>query len=151
MKEILITGVSGLIGGMLARHLKALEGYKITALNRSAVDDFECIKADISDLKAIQPAFEGKDVVVHMSAYIDFRATPEGKIREKKMRESGISEIEIDQMLWEGNLSTNIIGVRNVYEAARLAGVKRIVFGSLLFSYKLTILKKSSSYPYKIF
>ena len=106
MKKILITGVSGLIGGLLARHLRNLGGYEITALNRRPVDDFQCVQADIADLDAIKPAFEGQDVVVHMSAYTG------------------------DTSDWEGNLSGNIMGVRNVYEAARLAGVKRVVFGS---------------------
>ena len=106
MKKVLITGVSGLIGGLLARHLRELGGYEVTALNRRPVEDFPCVQADISDLEAIRPAFEGRDVVVHMSAFTG------------------------DTRNWEGNLSGNIIGVRNVYEAARLAGVKRVVFGS---------------------
>ena len=106
MKKILITGVSGLIGGLLARHLRELGGYEVTALNRRPVEDFPWVQADISDLEAIKPAFEGRDVVVHMSAFT-------GNTKN-----------------WEGNLSGNIIGVRNVYEAARLAGVKRVVFGS---------------------
>ena len=106
MKKVLVTGVSGLIGGLLARHLRQLVGYEITALNRRPVEDFPCVQADISDLEAIKPAFEGRDVVVHMSAFTG------------------------DTKNWEGNLSGNIIGVSNVYEAARLAGVKRVVFGS---------------------
>ena len=106
MKKILITGVSGLIGGLLARHLRELGGYEVTALNRRPVEDFPCVQADISDLEAIEPAFEGRDVVVHMSAFTG------------------------DLNNWNGNLSGNVIGVRNVYEAARLAGVKRVVFGS---------------------
>ena len=113
MKKILITGVSGLIGGLLARQLRDVGGYEITALNRRPVDDFPCVQADIADLEAIKPAFVGRDVVVHMSAYTGGAAA----------RLAGRSE-------WEGNLSGNIVGVRNVYEAARLAGVKRVVFGS---------------------
>ena len=105
MKRVLITGVSGLIGGLLARHLREIGGYEITALNRRPVEDFPCLQADIADLDAIRPAFDGIDTVVHMSAATGFAD-------------------------WEGNLSANIIGVRNVYEAARLAGVKRVVFGS---------------------
>ncbi|MDP6402859.1 MAG: NAD(P)-dependent oxidoreductase [SAR202 cluster bacterium] len=106
MKKVLITGMSGLIGGILRRHLEELGGYELSALNRRPVDGVECFQADIADFEAIKPAFVGKDVVVHLSAYVD----------------------EVDD--WNGNLSGNIIGVHNVYEAARLAGVKRVVFAS---------------------
>ncbi|MDP6402843.1 MAG: NAD(P)-dependent oxidoreductase [SAR202 cluster bacterium] len=105
MKRVLITGMSGLIGGLLRRHLEESGGYELSALNRSPVEGLECLQADIEDLEAIKPAFEGKDVVVHLAACLDFDD-------------------------WEGNLSANVTGTRNVYEAARLAGVKRVVFAS---------------------
>ena len=97
--------MSGLIGGLLRRHLESLGGYELSALNRRPVDGVKFLQADIADLEAIKPAFEGIDVVVHLAAWV-----------------------EIDD--WEGNLSGNIIGPYNVYEAARLAGVKRVVFAS---------------------
>ena len=103
MKKVLITGMSGLIGGLLRRHLEKVGGYELSALNRRPVEGVECFQADIADLEAIKPAFEGLDVVVHLAAYVD----------------SGD---------WEEHLSANVIGVYNVYEAARLAGVKRVVF-----------------------
>ena len=104
MKKVLITGMSGLIGGLLRRRLESIGGYELSALNRSFVEGVECHRADIADQEAIKPAFVGKDVVVHLAAYL-----------------------END---WEGNLSANIIGTYNVYEAARLAGVKRVIFAS---------------------
>ena len=104
MKRVLITGMSGLIGGALRRRLEQAGGYELTALNRGPLDGVRCVRADIADLDAIRPAFEGQDVVVHLAANL------EGS--------------------WEGNLSSNIIGTYNVYEAARLEGVKRVVFGS---------------------
>ena len=105
MKKVLVTGMSGLIGGILRRHLEDIGGYELRALNRRPVDGVECVQADIADLEAIQPAFEGMDVVVHLSAFLG------GEV-------------------WEGHLSGNIIGAYNVYEAARRAGVKRVVFAS---------------------
>ena len=105
VKKVLITGMSGLIGGLLRRHLESVGGYQLSALNRRNVDGVECFQADISDLEAIKPAFEGKDVVVHLAA-----------------------NLQIND--WEGQLSGNIIGIYNVYEAARVAGVKRVVFAS---------------------
>ena len=105
MKKVLITGMSGLIGGILRRHLEGLGGYRLSALNRRPVEGVDSVQADIADLEAIKPAFEGVDVVVHLAAYL------------------GPSD-------WEGHLSGNIIGAYNVYEASRLAGVKRVVFAS---------------------
>ena len=105
MKKVLITGMSGLIGGLLRHHLEGLGGYDLSALNRRIVEGVECFQADISDLEAIKPAFKGADVVVHLAA-------------------------SLDGGNWESQLSNNVIGVYNVYEAARLAGVKRVVFAS---------------------
>ena len=105
MTKVLITGMSGLIGGLLRRHLESLGGYELSALNRRPVEGVECFQADIADLDAIKPAFEGKDVAVHLAAYL------------------GSDD-------WEGQLSGNVIGTYNVFEAARLADVKRVVFAS---------------------
>ena len=105
MKRVLITGMSGLIGGLLRTRLEAAGGYELRALNRRVVEGVESFQADIADLDAIKPAFQGQDVVVHLAAYL------------------GSDD-------WEGQLSGNVVGAYNVYEAARLAGVKRVVFAS---------------------
>ncbi len=101
-KRILVTGMSGLIGGMAGRSL-ARNNY-VRALNRQDVEGVDCVRADISDPEAIGPAFEGIDTVVHMAAYLG----PE----------------------FSGQVSGNLIGAYNVFEAAREAGVKRVIFGS---------------------
>lgn len=105
MKKVLITGMSGLIGGLLKDHLQELGGYELSALNRRPVEGVECFQADIADLEAIKPAFAGKDVVVHLAAYLG-------------------------QVSWEQHLATNVVGAYNVYESARQAGLKRVVFAS---------------------
>lgn len=102
--KVLITGASGLIGGLALRNLG--DKYAFSALNRSPVEGIPCTQADINDAKAIKPAFDGMDMVLHLSA-------------ETK-----------DLSNWDKILSTTIAGTVNVFEAARLAGVKRIVFGS---------------------
>ncbi|MCZ6474300.1 MAG: NAD(P)-dependent oxidoreductase [SAR324 cluster bacterium] len=104
-KKVLITGMSGLIGGALRRQMEG--SYELSALNRSEVEGLPCLRASIQDLDAILPAFEGQDVVVHLAAKID--------------RTEGA---------WEQLLSHNVIGTYNVFEAARRAGVKRVVFAS---------------------
>ena len=105
MKKILITGMSGLIGGLLRRHLEKIGGYELSALNRRSVEGVVCTRADISNLEAIKPAFIGIDVVVHLAA-------------------------QIPDEPWQGMLDANVVGTYNVYEAARLAGVRRVIFAS---------------------
>jgi uronate dehydrogenase len=102
--KILITGMSGLIGGAVQRRLAGR--YQLTALNRREVPGVPTVQADISDLDAIRPAFAGQDVVVHLAAVLGDRAG------------------------WPAINRVNIDGTYNVLEAAREAGVKRVVFAS---------------------
>lgn len=103
-KKVLVTGMSGQIGGIIRRYLG--DKYELSGIDRTPVDDVPSNVADISDLDAIRPAFGGIDAVVHLGADPSPRAS------------------------WESILQNNLIGTRNVYEASRLAGVKRIVFAS---------------------
>ena len=80
--------------------------YTLSALNRRDVPGVECHQADIADLEAIRPAFDGVDVVVHLAAIARGNAT------------------------WEEVLNHNVIGTYNVFEASRRAGVKRIISAS---------------------
>lgn len=103
-KKVLITGMSGLIGTAVR---KQIEGkYVLSALNRRPIPGIECHQADITNLNAIQPAFEGKEVVVHLAAIARGNAT------------------------WEEVLHHNVIGTYNVFEASRRAGVKRLIYAS---------------------
>jgi nucleoside-diphosphate-sugar epimerase len=95
--------MSGLIGGLAGR--KLAEKYEVCALNRRAVDGVQTFQADIVDYEAILPAFAGVHTVVHMAAYL-------GNSNSTKQ------------------ISVNVWGTYNVFEAARKAGVKRVVFGS---------------------
>ena len=104
MNEVLITGMSGLIGGVVREHLQ--HRFTLSALNRRAVPGVPCVSADIGDLEAIQPAFSGIDAVVHLAAFA---------------RSGGG---------WDEILNDNIVGTYNVFEAARRAGVQRIVYAS---------------------
>ena len=91
-KKILITGMSGLIGGIVGRHLDSL-GYEIRALNRSKVKGFDTVRADITDPDSIAPAFEGIDTVIHLAAYLG---------------DDDLAQINI-----------NITGTNNIFEAAK--------------------------------
>lgn len=101
---VLVTGLSGLIGGIVQRQLAGK--YRLTGLNRSAVPGVECVRADITDFDAIRPAFDGMDYVIHLAANANYDAT------------------------WEQILDVNIAGTYNVFEAARQAGVKRVIYAS---------------------
>lgn len=103
-KKVLITGMSGLIGNAVCKRLA--DKYELTALNRSAIPGVNCVQADVADFAAIQPAFVGQDVVVHLAAFVSFEPD------------------------WEAILEANIKGTYNVFEAARRAGVKRIIYAS---------------------
>ena len=105
-RNVLITGMSGLIGGVVYDHLNSVGKYALSALNRRDLPGIKLWRADIADLDAIQPAFEGVDVVVHLAAMAKGDAT------------------------WEEVLEPNIIGTYNVFEASRQAGVKRIIYAS---------------------
>ena len=104
VRRLLVTGLSGLIGGALHKHLGAR--YPIRALNRRPVPGVECVQADLADLDAIQPAFKDIDTVVHLAASAGDRHSPEDLLR------------------------SNVSGTYNVFEAARRAGVKRVIFAS---------------------
>ena len=119
-KKVLITGMSGLIGKALRAQMEGK--YELSALNRSEVEGLPCHRADISDLEAIQPAFEGIDAVVHLAAVI-----------------------ARGDDAWDAILKYNVIGTYNVFEAARRAGVKRVV----LASSGATVGAYEKSEPYK--
>jgi len=103
-RTVLVTGMSGLIGGALRRHLEGK--YELSALNRRPVPGVKCHQADIADLDAIAPAFAGVDTVVHLAALTG-------------------SSTNFDDIL-----RANVVGTYNVFEAARRAGVRRVVFAS---------------------
>lgn len=102
--KILVTGMSGLIGGALSNALKA--DHELTAFNRSEVSDVRCIRGDLNDFDALTEAAKGQDVVIHLAAKAGENYT------------------------WEELRDTNVEGTRHVFEAAVRAGVSRVVFAS---------------------
>jgi nucleoside-diphosphate-sugar epimerase len=103
-RNVLVTGLSGLIGGALREHLG--RDHDLRGLNRRAVPGVPTHQADIADLAAIQPAFTGIHTVVHLAAIADGSAP------------------------WEQVLRANVIGTYNVFEASRRAGVRRVIYAS---------------------
>ncbi|MFW6194983.1 MAG: NAD-dependent epimerase/dehydratase family protein [Chloroflexota bacterium] len=103
-KKVLITGGAGLIGSVVRDHLGHM--YDFTSLDLKEADGARSFVANLSDLDAIMPAFEGQHTVVHLAA--DRRAYSD----------------------WDSNLPNNFVGTYNVYEAARQSGVQRVIFAS---------------------
>jgi nucleoside-diphosphate-sugar epimerase len=122
VRRVLVTGAYGLIGSIVYSHLLVRpEQYEVYALARRRhpserfpadrdlrVPDERFILSDLSDLEVLVRALQGIEVVVHMAADPRLEAP------------------------WESVLASNVIGARNVFEAARLAGVRRVVYASSL-------------------
>ena len=71
MKTVLITGVAGFLGSHLADSFLA-RGYKVSGIDNfiggykeNVSDEVLCHEVDLDNLTAIQPLFEGIDLVVH--------------------------------------------------------------------------------------
>lgn len=102
--KILVTGLSGLIGGALHRTIGG--DHELTAFNRSDVAGVRTVRADLGDMNALRQAAAGQDVVVHLAAKAGENYT------------------------WEELRDTNVEGTRNVFVAAIEANVPRVVFAS---------------------
>jgi NAD+ dependent glucose-6-phosphate dehydrogenase len=107
-RRVLITGAAGRIGLEMTRRLKDRYDLRLhfnrTVPDDPAVEDY--VVADIAEYDQIAPAMEGINSVVHLAG------------------EPAVSTA------WDRVNRANIIGLYNVYESARKAGVKRIVFAS---------------------
>ncbi len=103
-KQVLITGGAGLIGRILVDRLQA--HYALTSFDLQAVPGLSSLVGNLTDFPAVRHACEGQDTVVHLAA-----------------------DPRVDSP-WASNLSTNIQGTYHVFEAARQAGVRRVVCAS---------------------
>ena len=105
-KKVVVTGFGGRIGKVLRDHLG--DKYEFSGIDRVPLDGLDSLTADLTDLDAITPAFQGKDIVIHLAA--EPRHTPD--------------------IGWDLLMPDNVIATANVFEAARAAGVSRIIFFS---------------------
>jgi uronate dehydrogenase len=106
-ERILITGAAGIVGTLMRPRLRkpgrVLRLLDIAAMEPAADDDI--ITASVTDAEAMAKACEGVDAVIHLGGH---------------SRENSWAEI----------LSVNIDGTHTVLEAARVAGVGRVVLAS---------------------
>lgn len=106
-KRILLTGAAGQVARAIRPLLAA--HYRLRLSDRKPITDAapgeETMAAELGDLAAVRRAVAGMDGIVHL----------------------GGQPVETD---FETILSANIVGTYNLFEAARLEGVRRIVFAS---------------------
>ena len=101
--RVLITGASGLLGGLARRDLAGR--YEFSGLSRHPVAGMPYTQASITDMDGIRPAFAGMDAVLHLGVSVD-----------------------VDN--WDEQMSVTAQGTLNVFRAAQEAGVPRVVFMS---------------------
>jgi len=108
MQTVLMTGAAGGIGTRLRTLLKGVYPRLRLSDVKTPADlrpDEVFVAADLADLAAVGRAVDGVDGIVHLGGH-----SVEGP--------------------WETILSANIVGCYHLFEAARCAHVKRIVFAS---------------------
>ena len=116
-KFCVLTGATGHIGYALLKKLVA-EGENVRILIRKdskQFDGIECEKAygDVTDPASLEKAFEGADVVYHLAGLIDIN-------------------VGQDDMVWKVNYE----GTKNVVEACKKCGVRRLVYASSVDAYQ---------------
>jgi len=118
--KFLVTGAAGFIGTNLVEALLN-RGYKVRGLDNFAtgrkenvaefIDNpqYEFIEGDIRDIETCKAACEGISFVLHQAAL------------------GSVPRSIVDPLIYEDN---NIKGTSNILEAARMAGVQRVVYAS---------------------
>ncbi len=105
--KVLITGINGTIGRAIREPLaNAYEVYGLDIRGPFSGRTFEVNIADFEQVFAVMARLKPLSYVIHLAAVASVSAT------------------------WEEVLGPNIIGTRNVYEAARRVSVKRVIFAS---------------------
>ena len=107
MKHVLVTGAAGGVATMIRPLLR--EAYRLRLSDVRPVSDptrhEEVVTADLADVEAMRTAVTGVDGIVHLGGY----------------------SVEAE---WDTIHAANIVGCYNLFEAARLEGVERVVFAS---------------------
>ena len=108
MKKIVLTGAAGRLGSYLREPLTKLAdelvSTDITDVGKLYARE-KFVRADLTKLEEMTALLKGADVVVHFGAIGD-------------------------EAPFEKILGPNIIGAYNVWEAAHINGVKRVVYAS---------------------
>lgn len=106
-RKLLLTGASGRIGSFFLNTYSDDYDFVLTDKREAKeTHGYPFSQTDLSDMAAVQALCQGVDTVVHLGADPSMQAT------------------------WESLLPNNVIATYNVFEAARLAGCRRVIFAS---------------------
>ena len=107
--RILLTGAAGALGSILrrelpswCRHLRVSDRVPLESTSGSE----EVVICDLADAQAVRRLTDDVDVIVHMGGAVG------------------------DNLPFDDILAGNIVGLKNIYENARINGVQRIIWGS---------------------
>lgn len=116
-QKVLVTGGAGFIGSNLVGHL-VQAGHSVTVLdnlisghieNLASIPDVRFIRGDVRDESTVKTAILGAEVVFHLAA----------SVGNKRSIDEPITDAEI-----------NVLGTIRILEAARKAGVRKVVTSS---------------------
>lgn len=103
-RKVVITGAAGSVGQVLLAALPSR--YDVLSVDRRRVQATPHKRVSMTNLRRLVRAFRGADAVVHLAADASWKAD------------------------WTSVQKNNIAGTRNVLEAARICGVRRVIFAS---------------------
>ncbi|HKJ13099.1 MAG TPA: NAD-dependent epimerase/dehydratase family protein [Ornithinimicrobium sp.] len=104
--RVLVTGASGMLGGAVADLLAAQGNEVVVMQRRTAGGRHREVLGDVTDAVAVGRAVEGAEAVVHLAAKVDVVGR------------------------WVDYRATNVDGTRHLLDAARAAGVGKVVYVS---------------------
>ncbi len=104
--RVLVTGASGLLGGGVALALAGRGDEVVVMQRRPAGLGLPERLGDVADADAVRVAVDGVDAVVHLAARVSVTGA------------------------WDRFVRSNVTGTANVLDAARAAGVSRVVYVS---------------------
>ena len=123
MPQFLVTGGSGFIGSHLCRKLLG-EGHGVRVLDNlssgkranlsDVAGDIDFHEADLRDEDAVQRAVKGVEYILHHAAVASVQTSVAEPLKEQQI---------------------NSVGTLNLLEAARQAGVRRVVFAASAAAY----------------
>ena len=112
-KSAFVTGGTGFLGYEMIRQLLD-GGHRVLALSRSGTlpgdlpkENLEIVRGDLDDSGALAEAMRGTSVVYHVAA-----------------------NVQMWTKRWDESERANVVGTRNMVQAARKAGVDRFIFTS---------------------
>jgi UDP-glucose 4-epimerase len=117
LRKVLVTGGAGFIGSNVAQLVHQATGARVIVFDnlssgfRTNLDALtvEFIEGDVCDAAAVRTAMEGCDTVFHLAASVGNKRSIDHPIRDAEV---------------------NVLGTLRVLEAARHAGVKKVVYSS---------------------